>query len=105
MLDHGILNVPLAKRGSGCINAQLDRFKAQQARDAKAERKVRAEQTRQNKSAAKALFAEVGALMIDACVAKGGDRKGLRDMLDGWMKWQPSKFIAIATRFKAERNL
>jgi len=30
--DHGILNVPLAKRGN--IDAQLDAYKAQQARDA-----------------------------------------------------------------------
>jgi hypothetical protein len=33
MLDHGVLNVPLAKRGG--INAEIDRFKAEQARSAK----------------------------------------------------------------------
>lgn len=31
-LDHGILNVPLAKRGN--IDAQIDRYKAEQARAA-----------------------------------------------------------------------
>ncbi|MCE7031753.1 hypothetical protein LY625_03825 [Lysobacter sp. GX 14042] len=31
--DHGILNVPLRKRGN--IDAEIDRYKAQQAREAK----------------------------------------------------------------------
>lgn len=30
MIDHGMLNVPLAKRG--CIDAQIDAYKAQKAR-------------------------------------------------------------------------
>ena len=30
MLDHGMLNLPLAKRG--CIDAQIDAYKAQKAR-------------------------------------------------------------------------
>lgn len=34
MLDHGILNIPLARRGN--IDAQIDADKAQMARDAKA---------------------------------------------------------------------
>lgn len=31
MIDHGMLNVPLAKRG--CIDAQIDAYKAQTAHD------------------------------------------------------------------------
>lgn len=37
-LDHGILNVPLAKRGN--IDAQIDAYKAQQTREAEAKRKA-----------------------------------------------------------------
>ena len=38
MIDHGMLNLPLAKRG--CIDAQIDAYKAQKARNAKAEAKA-----------------------------------------------------------------
>lgn len=38
MLDHGMLNVPLAKRGN--IDAQIDAHKAQMARDAKVSAKA-----------------------------------------------------------------
>ena len=54
-MDHGILNVPLSKRGN--IDSQLDAWKAQQARQAKADRKARAEQTRADRAAAKARLA------------------------------------------------
>lgn len=48
-LDHGLLNIPLAKRGN--IDAQIDRYKAQQARerreaDAASFRSVRAKKAR-----------------------------------------------------------
>jgi hypothetical protein len=35
-LDHGVVNLPLDKRGGGSLDAQIDRFKAGQQRDAKA---------------------------------------------------------------------
>jgi hypothetical protein len=34
MLDHGMLNVPMSKRGN--IDAEIDRLKSRQAQDAKA---------------------------------------------------------------------
>lgn len=52
-LDHGMLNVPLAKRGD--INAQLDKFKADQAAAAKAESKARARDTQALRARAKAI--------------------------------------------------
>ncbi len=38
-LDHGVVNLPLDKRGGGSLDAQIDRFKAGQQRDAKAQAK------------------------------------------------------------------
>ncbi len=43
-LDHGVLNVPLAKRGN--IDAQIDRFKADEARKAVKEAQARFHDTR-----------------------------------------------------------
>lgn len=54
-LDHGALNIPLAKRGN--IDAQLDRYKADQARAAEAARKAQAAQTAAARIEAKALLA------------------------------------------------
>ncbi len=87
-MDHGILNVPLSKRGSGSIDAQIDRWKAEQARAAKAERKARAAKNRDDKALAKALFAEFGEQIIEKHAAKFG-REELGKLLDGWIKWQP----------------
>ena len=38
-LDHGVLNVPLAKRGGGSLDTQIDRYLAEQRREARAEQK------------------------------------------------------------------
>jgi hypothetical protein len=40
-LDHGVINLPLDKRGGGSLDAQIDRFKAGQRRDAKEHAKSR----------------------------------------------------------------
>lgn len=38
-LDHGILNVPLSKRGGGSLDAQIDRHLAAERREARRERR------------------------------------------------------------------
>lgn len=53
MLDHGILNVPLAKRGN--IDAQIDRYKADKAREEREARKAQVSQTKIDRAEAKAL--------------------------------------------------
>lgn len=53
MLDHGILNVPLSKRGN--IDAQIDKYKAEQAAIKKAETKAAKTEFNTNKAIAKAL--------------------------------------------------
>lgn len=59
-LDHGVLNVPLRKRG--CIDAQLDAYKAQQAKLGAVARKARSAEI-------KARRAELAALRIKAKAA------------------------------------
>lgn len=69
--DHGILNIPLAKRGN--IDKQIDAYKAEQARAAKAKDKVR-------RTAHDALLADAKALIeqvSDARMAELGKPHGL----------------------------
>lgn len=54
-LDHGILNVPLSKRGN--IDAEIDRYKARVAADQKREQKARTAKTKAQRVQAKALIA------------------------------------------------
>lgn len=49
-LDHGILNLPLSKRGGGSLDAQIDRWKADQARAAKVEAKAQAARNRERRA-------------------------------------------------------
>lgn len=56
MIDHGMLNVPLAKRGN--LNAQIDAYKAQKARNAKAEAKALHEARQQARAAVVAMSDE-----------------------------------------------
>lgn len=99
MLDHGELNIPLAKRGN--IDAQLDRYKAQQAAARAMKAKADAVTRKIDKARARELFAEVG----DAIIAKHGQKfgaKALRDMLSSQAKWEPARFIRMAETFKRE---
>jgi hypothetical protein len=54
-LDHGMLNVPLAKRGD--IDAQIDAYKAGQASEAKTAAKARSKSTNELRARAKAIVA------------------------------------------------
>ena len=56
MIDHGILNLPLVKRGN--LNAQIDAYKAQKARNAKAEAKALHEARQQARAAVVAMSDE-----------------------------------------------
>ena len=56
MIDHGMLNVQLAKRG--CIDAQIDAYKAQKARNAQAEAKTLHEARQQARAAVVAMSDE-----------------------------------------------
>lgn len=93
-LDHGILNTPLSKRGD--IDAQLDRYKRDQAAEAMAASKARAARLRELKVEAKQALADIKAApgLLDAKAAKLGVTKAkLVAQLTDWSKWQPVELI------------
>ena len=93
-LDHGMLNVPLTKRGD--INAQVDEYKAKQARTAAAARKESAVTMRANKALAKIALAELIAAdgVLDAKATQlRVTRKALIVVLIDWAKWTPARVI------------
>lgn len=65
-LDHGVLNIPLAKRGN--IDREIDRHKADAARTARAAAKAKAAETRQLRLQAKSAINE----LTDAYLARIG---------------------------------
>jgi hypothetical protein len=89
-LDHGILNVPLAKRSKD-IDAQIDAYKATQAATEKAARKAAAGTKRTNKALAKVALAELidAAGVLDAKASElYTTRKTLIKALTHLAKWQ-----------------
>jgi len=100
-LDHGILNVPFAKRGN--IDAQIDRYKAGQAIAAKALARAAAQVRREEKARAKALFAEVGKRMVEVYTPTLG--REVKGLVRSMSIWEPRKFIKLAEKFKAEQAL
>jgi hypothetical protein len=94
MLDHGILNVPLAKRGD--INAELDAYKRHQAAAAAAKRKADTVAHREQKAEAKAALAEMVAvpgLLEKKAAALGCDICVLIAELSAWSKWTPARVL------------
>jgi hypothetical protein len=98
-LDHGLLNVPLHRRGN--IDAQLDRFKRDEAVAAATRRKADHAQFLADKKVAKALLAE----QKDSLLAKHGERFGRVELsaeLESMAKWKPAKLIALINRHVSE---
>ena len=99
--DNAVVNIPLAKRGD--IDAQLDKYKREQAALAKTKAKESAQQTREAKALAKTLLGEYQ----DVILAKHGDKFGkkeLAEQLDQWAKWEPKKLIDFIEKFRAEQS-
>lgn len=92
-LDHGTLNIPLSKRGD--IDAQIDRYKAQQAAEKAAARKTQAQQTAEQREQAKALVASVSAEKLAALATKSGlTLAAARKKLTSMAHWEPKVVIA-----------
>lgn len=93
-LDHGILNLPLAKRGD--LDRQIDAYKANQAKQVAAKRKADATAHREAKAAAKVALAELVAdadVLNEKAAKLGITRKQLVAELTDWAKWQPKRVI------------
>lgn len=95
-LDHGVLNVPLRKRGD--IDSQIDAHKRQLAVDAKALRKLRTARVREAHAAIRALPAE----HISALAAKAGlnRRQVLKEMRAA--AWSNPDFVLAACQEKRQ---
>jgi ATP-dependent Clp protease ATP-binding subunit ClpA len=90
--DTAVVNVPLAKRGN--IDAQIDRFKREQAAEQRAAAKVRAAQRREEKRLAKEALAQHGPAMIKHYSAKLNVKEtDISRTLDHWMKMAPAKLL------------
>ncbi|MBR8362149.1 hypothetical protein KDW55_02300 [Burkholderia sp. AU19243] len=101
-LDHGLLNLPLAKRGD--IDAQIDAYKRDQAAAEKAARKARAAQLKQDKEAAAPILARLVAdveLLNRKAAEMKVTPKTLRDQLKSWATWQPKNLIALGAKWLA----
>lgn len=93
-LDHGILNIPLSKRGN--IDAQIDRYKADQARQAKQDRKARAAQMKADRAHAKRLVSELSDEFIQRIASKSGlTPTQVRKNLNSDAHWTPAKIIRV----------
>lgn len=93
-MDHGVLNIPLAKRGD--IDSQIDAYKAKQAADAAAKRKASAAALRELKAEAKVALAAISSVegLLEAKAEKLGVTKAkLLAHLESWAKWEPAKLL------------
>jgi len=95
MLDHGVLNVPLAKRGD--IDAQIDRYKAQQAKAKRQAERERAVQFKAQKAEAARLLAAHEQTIVQMFAVKFS-AKQVRDLIRSWAKWEPAKLIALVDK-------
>lgn len=93
-MDHGLLNIPLAKRGD--IDAQIDRYKAEQAAAAKSAARVVREQMKTDRiEAAKVLEGlsdeRLARIAQKAKLTAAQARKELKSLA----YWSPRKVIAL----------
>lgn len=94
MLDHGILNVPLSKRGN--IDTPLDKYKAEQAILEKDKSDLAKSAFVDNKEIAQELWSKVDKELIKLDARRRGMKfSELRDILHELVKWQPKKAIKV----------
>lgn len=99
-LDHGELNIP---GRTSTINAELDKFKAQQAKQQRADAKAKSKARVADKAQARKLFDELWPAMKEKMGARFGEKQ-LRETLDSMVKWEPTKFIELAQKFQREQG-
>ena len=93
-LDHGVLNVPLSKRGN--IDAQIDRFKAKVASDLRAHTKIKSEETKIFREQAKSLVASLPDSSLDSIAKKSGTTAAqVKKNLMSNAHFDPSRIIKI----------
>lgn len=94
--DHGVLNVPLSKRGD--INAQLDRYKAEQLQAAARKAKAASALHREQGEQAKALVASWSDERCARICLRAGFKltaKQARKKLLSQAHWSPAAVLAV----------
>lgn len=94
--DHGVLNVPLSARGD--INAQLDRYKAEQAQAAARKAKTANALHREQAEQAKALVASWSDARCVRILLRAGLKltaKQARKKLLSQAHWAPAAVLAV----------
>jgi hypothetical protein len=95
-MDHGELNIPLAKRGD--IDRQLDAHFAKQEAAAKVVRKANAQLIREQREQAKAVLAAMPEEQLARIAAKAGiTPKRAAKRLQGVAYFTPKQMIALRT--------
>jgi hypothetical protein len=93
-LDHGILNIPLSKRGD--IDAQIDRYNAEQEREARAKHRQHVAALRDLRTEAKELVANVPDSIVKSIAAKARITPSkVRSNLKSDAHWTPDRIIRI----------
>ena len=99
-LDHGTLNVPLAKRGN--IDNQLDRYKKEQAAVENKKREIRNSEHVDAKSVAKPMFDTLSSDHIKVYADKAGIKPSeAKKELKSMAHWQPEKAVKVFEALKA----
>lgn len=93
-MDHGVLNVPLSKRGN--IDTQIDRFKVQQASERRAAAQSKAAATKNDRAIAKALLVKAPEARIAELAARCKvTASAMRSRLASDAHWQPQLIIKL----------
>jgi hypothetical protein len=92
-LDHGILNVPLSKRGD--IDRDIDKWKLQQAKEAEEKRQVARASNKENRIIAKELLNSICPELVERVRARTGETKcQLMKRLHSDAHFNPNRIIA-----------
>ena len=103
--DNAVVNLPLDKRGGGSLDSQIDRWKAEQATEKKAQAKARSKVLADAKAEAKPLFEKYGKTIAEQYSAKHGTPvKEVMKTIDSMVKWEPEKALKLLKRFAGEQN-
>jgi len=93
-MDHGILNLPLSKRGN--IDREIDRYKAAQAAGKRSAACERRKQMKADREIAVRLLGEAAAERIEGLASKCGvTTKVMRDELRRKAYWEPKVVIGV----------
>lgn len=101
--DTAAVNVPLAKRGN--IDAQIDKYKKEQATEKKQKRISDAATNKKLKAKAKELFGEYAKALAERTSKSKGVKVGdALKAIDSLVKWEPEKAIWMLENFSREQK-